>query len=82
MPFCGYVTIAHGDPLYTQYGQYAPVLLSLDDARGPILQSYLTVLLVNPYSKNIELAKAWLSYLAANPTALTRCVPDRYAEWY
>ena len=35
---------------------------------------HLFVLLVNPYSRNIELAKAWLSYLASNPTELTRCV--------
>lgn len=39
-----------------------------------IRSAHLFMLLVNPYSRNIELAKAWLSYLASNPTELTRCV--------
>ena len=74
MVWSGFATTVAGDPLYTQYGEYAPVMLSLDDARGPVLQCHLTALLVNPYSKNIELAKAWLSHLAAHPTETARCV--------
>ena len=73
MAWAGHVT-SLGDQLYTQYGEYAPVQLALDDVRGPILQVYLSVLLVNPYSKNVDLAKAWLAHLAANPTEMTRCI--------
>lgn len=96
MSWSGNTTALNADhQIYEEYGEYAPVLLSLDDTRGPVLQVYMSVLLVNPYSKNTELAKAWLSHLAENPTEMTRCVfltdmPDgieteqsliRYAEY-
>lgn len=75
MIFDGFVTsVSLGQRMYENYGEYAPILLSMDETRGPILQTYVTVLLVNPYSKNVDLAKAWLAWLAANPTAQTRCV--------
>lgn len=75
MAHSGFVTSVNAAWLfYEQYGEYAPMLLSLDETCGPVLQANMIVLLVNPYSKNIELAKAWLSNLAANPTELTRCV--------
>lgn len=74
MVWSGHATTVTGEQLYTRYGEYAPVMLAIDDDRGPVLQAYLTVLLVNPYSKHIDLAKAWLSHLAANPTAQTRCI--------
>lgn len=74
MVWSGHATSVTGEQLYTRYGEYAPVMLAIDDDRGPVLQAYLTVLLVNPYSKHIDLAKAWLSHLAADPTAQTRCI--------
>lgn len=74
MVFAGHATSVLGEQVYEWYGSYAPMLLAMDETRGPILQCHLSVALVNPYSKNVELAKAWLSYLAANPTEMTRCV--------
>lgn len=75
MAHAGFVTGVDAAWLfYEQYGEYAPMLLSLDETRGPVLQANMIVLFVNPYSKHIELAKTWLSYLASNPTESTRCV--------
>ena len=76
MIFNGNATVVLGVQIYEleQYGEYAPMLLAMDETRGPVLQTHLTVVMINPYSKNIELAKAWVAHLAANPTEQTSCV--------
>lgn len=77
MIFNGHVTMVTGLRYHEyRYGDadYAPLLLSLDERRGPVLQCHLTLLMVNPYSRNIDLAKAWLANLVANPTESVRCL--------
>lgn len=51
-----------------------PMPLGLTDARDCTESVFYTVLIVNPKSTRIDLAKAYLSYLAQHPSAWARCV--------
>lgn len=51
-----------------------PLTLGLTDAQDCTESVFYTVLIVNPNSTHIELAKAYLAYLAAHPTSWARCV--------
>lgn len=53
---------------------YQPLLLGINTAEDATVPALLTVVVINPYSQRIALAKELLAYLADNPTATTRCV--------
>ena len=48
--------------------------LGLTDAQDVVETAFFTVLILNPVSPRLELAKEYLSYLAQHPSAWTRCV--------
>jgi hypothetical protein len=60
--------------------QYAtPMLISFDEGADPMIEVYLTVAFVNPYSENRDLAIEYLEDVVANLDAnfLTSACPDR-----
>lgn len=52
---------------------FEPLLLGVTAGDRPITPTFVTVMMLNPFGKNIELSKALLEYIAQQPTALTRC---------
>lgn len=52
---------------------FAPLPLGLTGAEDCVESVYFTVLVVNPNSRRQELARAYLAYLAENPTTWARC---------
>lgn len=52
---------------------FAPLPLGLTGEEDCVESVYFTVLVVNPNSRRQELARAYLAYLAENPTTWARC---------
>lgn len=52
----------------------SPLPLSLTDETDPVESVYYTVLILNPNSPRVELAKRYLSYMATHPSAWAQCV--------
>lgn len=57
---------------YTE--NYDPMPLSLTEDTEAVESVFLTLAIINPNSDNVDLAKAYLSYLAEHPTGWARCV--------
>lgn len=51
-------------PYQYNFGDYLPLLLTLDENTAPVLECTQQVLLINPYSENLENALLYLEYMA------------------
>ncbi len=69
----GQLTYVSGRRLYDQEA-FRPLLLGVHDAEDIAVPVRLKVMLINPRSPRVDLAKEYLAYFAAHPTSTTRCV--------
>lgn len=69
----GRLTYVSGLRIYDQEA-FRPLLLGVHDAEDIAVPMRLKVMLINPRSPRIDLAKEYLAYYAAHPTSTTRCV--------
>lgn len=66
--FSGYPTGLSNQKYYESHGHYELMPLGYGSENREVLQCTLAVLIVNPYSDNIELAKDYIAWIAQNPT--------------
>lgn len=65
-------------PTQFPLGDYVPLLVTLDEATPPVLQSTQWALLINPYSENLNNAMLYLEYVARHldPIQAIAMFPD------
>ena len=68
----GLVHVGDDDPRFVYDEEILP--LGLTDAQDCVETVFYTVLMINPNSPRVELAKKYLSYLARNPSAWGQCM--------
>lgn len=66
------VHVGDGDPRLNYAESVMP--LGLTDAQEPVETAFFTVMIINPNSSRVELAKKYLSYLAQHPSAWAQCM--------
>ncbi len=66
--FSGYPTGLANQKYYEFHGSYELMPLGYGSENREVLQCTLAVMIVNPYSENIELAKDYIAWIAQNPT--------------
>lgn len=74
MTFTGGITAVSRVQVYESIGHFQPLMLAFSPEKEPIMQADLIVMIVNPRGANAELAREYLAYIAANPTAATQCL--------
>lgn len=72
--FSGYPTGLANQKYYESHGNYELMPLGYGSENREVMQCTFAVLIVNPYSDDIELAKDYIAWIAQNPTPKTQHV--------